>query len=603
MPKRSKRQTKYHMRAKAADIYKNKTMKNQIGTVLLAFLIFCPGDAFSQAESLKTPSVSSAGKDNTNNGVSPELKKDAVEFLKNTAVEVNNMRTLENRISFSAEMASLMWFDNEAEARAMYHNVINGFRQLISLYDAQLNAFPETSEEMGDIMLGTSEETRIAKKFMRALGVRQQITTSLAEHDARLALEFFTETAQAISNPDMRKRIEQQDTYFEMRLLQQIAENDIDAAFKFARKNVEKGLNYETIRLLRKIYEKDGDKGISLGEDILNKVKNDSPSPYGLRLISELLSFGEETAANKIEKETGKTKRPVFSSQQMREMAEAMAQEILGREDGTEYDYSISQIEKYAPARAVQIRRKFGIKKNSTSGVFNDPGELTPPLKSVDPNAKKDIRTQLKENLENLGNKELDQEQKQKVVEQSRKIIDSIGDRSEKILALSGLAFQVASLGDKKLATELLDSARGLANFQPVNYRDYLETWMLISGYAQVDAEKAFPMIEAAIYRVNDTITSFVKVAEFIDVEGEIIEEGEVQLGSFGGGLTQGIVRELGIANSTVRTLAIADFKRTKDLTNRFDRQEVRILAKMLVLRAILGNDKQGPDEIIGPGF
>jgi predicted Mrr-cat superfamily restriction endonuclease len=52
------------------------------------------------------------------------------------------------------------------------------------------------------------------------------------------------------------------------------------------------------------------------------------------------------------------------------------------------------------------------------------------------------------------------------------------------------------------------------------------------------------------------------------------------------------MTRELNLADSTIRVLAIADFEKTKDLTNRFDRQEVRILAKMLVLRAVLGDDK-----------
>ena len=34
----------------------------------------------------------------------------------------------------------------------------------------------------------------------------------------------------------------------------------------------------------------------------------------------------------------------------------------------------------------------------------------------------------------------------------------------------------------------------------------------------------------------------------------------------------------------------IADFGKTKTLTTKFDRPEVRILAKMLILRAVLGD-------------
>jgi hypothetical protein len=52
--------------------------------------------------------------------------------------------------------------------------------------------------------------------------------------------------------------------------------------------------------------------------------------------------------------------------------------------------------------------------------------------------------------------------------------------------------------------------------------------------------------------------------------------------------MTRGMLGSLGASDSTVRNLAVADFTRTKSLTNKFERQEVRILAKMLILRAVL---------------
>ena len=52
---------------------------------------------------------------------------------------------------------------------------------------------------------------------------------------------------------------------------------------------------------------------------------------------------------------------------------------------------------------------------------------------------------------------------------------------------------------------------------------------MLAGGYAEVNPDKAFPLLESTILRANDTISAFVKVAEFIDVNEEIIADGEVQ--------------------------------------------------------------------------
>lgn len=74
-----------------------------------------------------------------------------------------------------------------------------------------------------------------------------------------------------------------------------------------------------------------------------------------------------------------------------------------------------------------------------------------------------------------------------------------------------------------------------------------------------------------------------------MDVSGEIIEDGELQVGVFGGSMVKELTRNLGQSDAAITNLVRADFARTKSLTNKFDRVEVRILAKMLVLRAVLG--------------
>jgi hypothetical protein len=57
--------------------------------------------------------------------------------------------------------------------------------------------------------------------------------------------------------------------------------------------------------------------------------------------------------------------------------------------------------------------------------------------------------------------------------------------------------------------------------------------------------------------------------------------------------MINGLTKELGIANSTINSLAHADFAKTRALTNRFDRTEIRVLAKMMVLRAVLDERKK----------
>ncbi|MDQ6785976.1 MAG: hypothetical protein M3033_04050 [Acidobacteriota bacterium] len=526
--------------------------------------------------------------------MSPELRKEAVAFLRETSADVGNLRTLENRISFSSEIASLMWFNDEKEARAMYQAVINDFRQLLVQYDAQASG-SGIPVETGEILpYAGGEKGEVFQRFYKAMTVRQQIATSLAEHDAPLALEFFTSTGQAVTNPNFRKQLESVDTYFETRLLAQVAEQDPDTALKYGRKALAKGFNYEIIGVLKKIYQKDADKGAAFGEDIVQKLKSGEVSNDKFYYLSSLLSLGEEN----LKSLNGKPdKKPIFSEQSLRELADALTQQVLKMGDEENFDASgyAAQIEKFSPSGAAQIRQKFTI-KNQTKTIIKT-GIAAPPPPAVKIETEEDRQKQLMENVQSLGTKPLSKEEREKIVVRARKTINNIKDPNLKLLALSALAAQIAKSGDKELAAQILDEAKNFINLQPKNYEEFLQIWMLTSGYAQIDAQKAFPVLEDAIVRLNETISAFIKVGEFIDARGEFIEGGEVQIGSFGGAMSREMLGTLGSTDQTLRSLATADFARTKDLTNKFDRPEARILAKMLVLRALFGEKKEQTED------
>ena len=61
------------------------------------------------------------------------------------------------------------------------------------------------------------------------------------------------------------------------------------------------------------------------------------------------------------------------------------------------------------------------------------------------------------------------------------------------------------------------------------------------------------------------------------------------------GALIRELTGSVGLANGTIRSLAEANLDKTRALANSFDRQEVRILAKMIILRAVLDKQKSGP--------
>jgi len=496
-----------------------------------------------------------------------ELRKEAVAFLRETMGDVQNMRTLENRISFSAELAGLMWYHDEHEARTMFNTAIGDFRELISRLDAQMMAIPEDSEMDGvGIFTEGSDRRRLEMKYRVAMAVRQQVATSIAEHDPDVALSFFYDTASA--NPKAAS-LAGRDSQFEINLLKEIATKSPSKASQYGLKSLDKGLDYQHIDLLRKIYEKDPDVAVEFGAALLKKAKDTKFKSYDLYTLDALMDLGTEKLEASRRPEA---KKAVYSQAEMRELAEVMAASILESESpeiGMQY---ISAIEKYAPTRAAQVRTKFkssGSMSNTNStyrqgraygNAMNATANAVSYAASSNSNAnrwndeqeaKRLAEEKLMTDVAKIGKGELPKEEREKVVAKSRKILMQGRGKDKQIMGLSMLASQVAKAGDRELAAEIMRDAESLVNPQPKNYQDFMYTWMLASGYAEADPDKAFPILESAIGRANDLISAFVKVGEFIDVTEEMISDGEAQVGAFSGGIIRGLSRELAVAEST----------------------------------------------------
>ena len=569
----------------------------------LTFVLVLSTAAFSQAVSEKNATEDAQ-----------KLRKEAVVFLRETLADVNGMRSLENRISFTAEMAALMWFYDESEGRAMYAGAIGDFRDLLARYDTQMNTLGVSVDD-GDgpggspmsFMVEPTEKGRVIRKFTVALAVGQQIALSLAEHDPELAYSFFFDSISSISNPEFRKQLETGTEYFETQLLGQIAETNAAKAAQLAAKSTSKGVTFAHIELLKKIHKKDADKGADFGAVLMSRLKAtkklDSSNFYVLR---SLIDFGGQTLEES-KKLSGK--RPVYTESELRDLVEFFAQAILSADEGEHRGGSeyLDTIQKYSPGRAAQIRAKFKITStasNSNSALSAGYPMPPPPPMRTSSNSSSNSNSasrreqermeaeerekKLFEDMKKLGEVKLPKEERQRIVAQSRKIIMQAQGRDKKVAALSALATQVAAAGDKELAGEIMKDAEALVNPAPKNYQDFLLSWMLASGYASTNPDKAFPILEETIGRANETLSAFIKVGEFVDVAEEMIVDGEVQVGAFGGQMVRGLTSELNVADGTIEVLAKADFAKTKALTNRFDRAEIRVLAKMMVLRAIL---------------
>lgn len=557
-----------------------------------------------------------------------KLRAEAAKMLRETAGELTRLRLAENRISFAAELASLMWLHDEKEARAMYQQAISDMRFLLLQLDQQMAVPDMTGADDGITggMFGRAFSSPVERKFRVAMGVRRQIALSLADHDADLAYDFFYNSLAELSNSEMKRDIEKEDKYFEFQFLKRIADADAEKALRYGKRSLSNGVEAHHVELLKSIYKKDAEKGAEFGAEVLAKLKQTKIDGLSHWTLSALLDYGAAT----LEDSAKKKKKPVYSRSDLREIADILANFYLSSADEDQAFYAamaIEKIEKFNPSRAGQLRSKFrndpsfGRAGNAMRSASNAAANAAMTAVAVAANAadatpvdpRVAIREQREaewqsawENVGKLANKELPREERQAIVDEARRIIERTSSPQAKVTGLTMLAGVVAKAGDKELALQLMNEAERFSNPYPKTYVDYMLTWMLASGMAEVEPDRAFRQLESAIFRLNDTIAAAVKIAEFIDVNDEIIEDGELHVGSFGGSLIRDVTRDLKVATPTLKSLAAADMAKTKALAETFDRQELRFLAKMMVLRAVLddrplseGEDDDETDEAV----
>lgn len=586
--------------------------------LFLAFLLSVPVGIIAQDEKTLTPEEKKE-----------KLEQAAIAFLRETYSDVGNMRSLENRISFTAELAALLWYKDQRGGAAMFGAAVSDFKQLLAIYDGQINSMapPDDDDDLyaGIPFLGEpTDRSRIERKFNTALGVRQQIAMSIAEHEPELAYNFFYDSVSLITNPKFREDIESSNEQYEEQLLSRIATSDAKRAAELAKRSLGKGVTSTHIRILRKLHSKAPEASPAFGDELLNRLKNTSPEELEVQVVRSLLSLGDSTATPG---KDGKSATPIYSVGKLAELGDILARAILEIKVTEDSDMpDLTLVEKYAPSRAVQIKARYaasGPKDNSrklaVTGMPPPPKPMPPSVAgtgigSSEPSSPAELRreartkemTEMMGEVATLSDGEMPKEERERIIAKAREILGRTKSKSQKIGGLAALAGSVAKIGDKRLAAEIMLEAERLVERNPKNYMDLMNSFAFAAGQAVVDPDKAFPIFSDLIVRSNELISAVVTIAEFIDVNEEVIAEGEFQVGAFGGQMIQGFIRGAGVADSATKLLIDADFEKTKALTNRFDRAELRILSKVMILRTILGNEVTQDelfDELLGPDF
>ncbi len=607
--------------------------------------------------------------------LSPELRKNAVEFLRQTIKEIPNLKSPENRQFFTIEAAELLWKYDEKESGAMFELAIKNFKQSLAKtneaykkaiaeakkaqpinaeldyganrYAANANAiaanryYANSANMMGNTAIDSSfDEVGMMNELLQITNSRKKLIKSLIETDSYRAYQFIKETENLMPDTDNSFEVKS-DIFFKRRITDKMLEKDeVDKAVEVARDALAKDVADGYLLTILGVYEKDAGQGTLLAEEVLQKLKISKAEGLDYYLLDLFFETAVET--------NGQT-QPLLNAKSLAALAKLLGNSVLSEMD-REYDLEpyeyAKKIEKYAPREALKIlqkskqRRKTNSSRSAANKIAandpyfatnrpypaNYPGNIPYPGnfpgnsmgKAVNmsansaanrPKPKTTAPPQIPEFpsiesdefankyilIEKLKAGEFTADERKKVIEAAKKhAFESnywgFARPDRLILVVSELAkFSLAS-SDKEIADALMKEAEVYVRPETKTYLDYLGKLILAGGYSRHQSDKSFALMES-MATVNEVIESAIKFGIFIDPGMYLIPNGEANapliLGDWEFMSKFSTDNELPMF---IQNLAQADFQRTIGLAEKFERNEVQIGAKLLILNSLLGD-------------
>ncbi|HEX8921698.1 MAG TPA: hypothetical protein VF766_09485, partial [Pyrinomonadaceae bacterium] len=272
-----------------------------------------------------------------------ELQGKALLLLEDVIKDSESFKHAENRISIKALAANTLWAYDEARARILFKEAMTSLAALLN------------NQEAGD-------EPARRKMIEGPQRLRRELLQMLAQHDARLAREFLRATRSEVSQP-ANMRHGSPDQPLEINLAMKIAETDPKLALEVAEDSLSTGLSYQLPSLLSVIRQKDPEGAARLAGQVVAKLRTEKldSSDMAKQVAVSLLREATQVAAD--DGKGAKVNPPLLEQQALRELIELIAAEAL-RPSSTSpellgaLDEMMPVVEKYAPARAAQVKRK-----------------------------------------------------------------------------------------------------------------------------------------------------------------------------------------------------------------------------------------------------
>ena len=549
-----------------------------------------------------------------------ELEKKTLALLNDVASSAYSLKLPENRIFVLTSAADLLWTFDAKRARNLYWEAINA-----------LGLIATPSRRTGET-LSREERIKAQQAYLSVYSLRRTVLRQVARRDPQLALEMLRATRQSPPKDSKPESSFPDDQRLEQDIATEVAARDPAYALQLARESLGKGLSFELLRLIQQLNEKDSEKASQFAGEVITK----------LRLTNVAADFRASTIAiqflqkSRMPAPTGPLAKPAnglkilrLSDEQKRELVDIVTNAALSGSANSNLIFDIPQvmeeIQQFFPERRLAVEQKLAAfnetlpKRMRDQNTFNDlirrgnPEEIVrraaseseldrlslykqAAIMAVARGTADSFRDLVSKEIKDDGEREkvlerLDAEQislaaHRKQIDELKELLPKIRRKEERARAMVETALILKEQGEDAAAVAWLDEAAAMikADWKSETQTNALLT--LLSAYALIDPPKAFALAERTIDQANSQISMLLLLDRVVKIGA--VKKGEITLEQAGVMPLDLLLFKYG---KGVAALAKTDFIRTRALADRFERPELRVMARLLIVKGILSPD------------
>ncbi|HEV8588444.1 MAG TPA: hypothetical protein VGQ72_06185, partial [Pyrinomonadaceae bacterium] len=534
----------------------------------------------------------------------------------------------ENRSFIQASAANLLWTRDEKRARNLFWEALNGLGLQTETVDDATTKDPKDPKSKG-APAKTETTEKAQRQYFETYTARRNFLTMVARRDPQLALDMLRATRQPPiqqTNPNFRLPDE---SNLEQEIANEAAARDPKRALQIGRESLAKGLTFQVINLLTRLNQLNQEIGAEFAGDIIDKLQTTSlttdPEAFWMAL-NLLVSARTPTAKSENDETPSFVWHPLkLSDDQKRELVEMLTDAVLSVSTNPNQAGSLSEImpeiEAFASDRVAKVKAKLAqvtskltneqqdwktynsLFRNATpeqmiksAGTIGDEqrNELyrEAVILAVMRNRADALREVINTEVEDETRRKslidsLDAEQVAAAVNRGKaddlqKLLPLIRLKEQRATAMAELAIMLEKKGQHEEALKLLDEAEPLVKVDFNSESKSQALLALMLAYALVDPGKAFAIIEPIIDRANDNISKLLLLDKI--VRSGAVKNGEIIM------LSPGVPLDFAMFKygPGVVALAKADFNRTRAAADRFQRNELKLMARLLMVHSIL---------------